>query len=355
MRPGLWRLRATVGGRRVSRTVQVDPRAPRREVEAALRSLQAEAPRSTRRTVPELLDRFVAHLEARGRTPRTVAEARRTASRVLGPALPMRVSRLTTEDVDALWTRLSREGAAPASVRRYHAVLSAALELAVDWEWIPANPAKRAHPPPLRRREIDLPSVVEVRSLIANVAARGELGERLAALLLILATTGMRRGEACGLRWSDVDLDAGTIRVRRSIWRVAGELGEGPPKSGRERTITPAPEVMAWLRGWRETTQPSNARCWVVSRDPSGLRPINPDTLTSAVHRAARALGIDVHVHTLRHWAATEMVGSGVSVADAAAVLGHASPRMILEVYGHPVDERGATGPLAKALPARRP
>jgi integrase len=106
---------------------------------------------------------------------------------------------------------------------------------------------------------------------------------------------------------------------------------------------------MAILEDWRMTCQQAAKAAdvelvddaFIVSTFPDGSRPVNPDTLTSVVHKLCVELEMShVHLHSLRHFAATEMLGAGIDPRNAAEVLGHANPSLTLSLYGHATNER---------------
>ena len=138
-------------------------------------------------------------------------EYRRLATKLLDPALgsvPLR--RVTTQRIDAYYASLARErGLSPASIRHVHAVLRGALGQAVRWGWIPVNPAatrvaaEAAPPRDHSRRRSTTPARCS--------SAADEQDPDFGALLRVLVATGARRGEVCGLRWTDVDMRRQTV------------------------------------------------------------------------------------------------------------------------------------------------
>ena len=132
--------------------------------------------------------------------------------------------KLKASDLDAFYDRLSRRGLSATSVRRYHAVCSAALNQSVKWGLLERSPAAQASPPSVERNEPDAPTPEEIKLLIERAE---EKDPELATLLLVAATTGCRRGELCGLRWSDVDFEKGDSsygdrsQIFRAGWRSA--------------------------------------------------------------------------------------------------------------------------------------
>ncbi len=125
----------------------------------------------------------------------TVKEHRRCIEQDIKPALgPVRLDKLTARQLDGFYHDLLARGLSPSSVRRFHSVLHAALDRAVKWGMISANPADRATPPGLARTTVSAPKVTEVQRLVAAA----ELSSPTLALAIVLrAVTGARRGELC--------------------------------------------------------------------------------------------------------------------------------------------------------------
>ena len=359
--PGKWQLRVFVGvdpltgnPRQLSRTVyarnQTEAQRKLRAWQKELDEAPAEASLDSSATVRTLIDEWLRHSEARGRAPRTLYDARRSAETVIFPEFgDTPIAELTPRHLDEWYRELvtgeGRERPLKAtSIRRHHAILSSALSQAVRWGWIERNPAERSQPPALERVELQVPTPDEVRRLLA--AAR-DRGSRWGMLLALAVLTGGRRGELCGLRWIDVEGDS--IRFRRSLYRAGEERGEKATKTGRERRIAIAPVGMAILTAWRTTCEEAADAvevelvddAFIVSTFPDGSRPVNPDTLTSVVHSLCAELEMPhVHLHSLRHFAATEMLAAGIDPRNAAEVLGHANPSLTLGLYGHATNER---------------
>ena len=348
---------ATGMPRQVSRTVTVKgPREANKALETFKAEVAAGVHGGSSSTVAQLLEEWLRHSKARGRAPRTLHEARRTIDKVLVPAIGGRqVASLTAHHLDRLYAELVDDGLAPASIRRYHAVISAALEQAVRWAWIDKNPARRARPPELPHRVVNAPTVAEVARLLQEAT---ESSPKWGALLSLAALTGMRRGELCALRWTDVDLEACTIRVARSLYRAGDERGEKVTKSGRERLVALPSFGADVLLRWRAIAENEAVDAgvelvpdsFVVASVPDGSRPMNPDSLSSYMRRLCDELGMpSIHVHSLRHFAATELLAV-TTPRDAADMLGHASPAFTMARYEHARVERQRSG--AEALGA---
>jgi integrase len=359
---GKWRLRVFVGTdpvtgnpRQISKTVEARNGTEaqkllqdwQRELEDAPGAIPPDSPSITVRT---LIDEWLRHSETRGRAPRTLHDARRSAETVIFPEFgDLPIADLTPRMLDEWYRKLaSGEGRSrplkATSIRRHHGVLSSALSQAVRWEWIERNPAECSQPPSIERVELQVPTPDEVRRLLNAAQSRSP---RWGMLLTLAVMTGGRRGELCGLRWIDVEGDS--IRFRRSLYRAGEERGEKATKTGRERRIAVSGGGMAILEDWKLRCQEAAKAAdvelvddaFIVSTFPDGSRSVNPDTLTSVVHTLCVELGMPhVHLHSLRHFAATEMLAAGIDPRNAAEVLGHANPSLTLGLYGHATNER---------------
>jgi integrase len=170
-------------------------------------------------TVGDLLERFLDDAQSKGRSPTTLREYKRIADKVLGPVLGrIKLSRLTIYDLDQLYAKLTAKGLKATTIRRVHALIGVALHQGVRWELVNRNVSLQANPPALHASEIIAPDPEERRVMQAAEAIDPTLG----ALPVLAALTGARRGELCGLRWADIDWEAGSLRIARSIHEVAG-------------------------------------------------------------------------------------------------------------------------------------
>jgi integrase len=220
-------------------------------------------------------------------------------------------------------------------------VLRAVLADAVLDGLIADNPAARAKRPGVARREARHLSAGDVVKILDAVA------ERYRNVLVLIATTGLRRGEALGLCWSHVDLPAGVLKVVATANVVDGQLEISEPKSGRSRRTVPlSPPAVALLKTQRVTQAAERLRAGELWTD-SGLvftdevgAPVNPRAILRAVQRSAARAGIaDVKVHTLRHSAAVAWLEAGVHIRAVADLLGHSSIAVTGDIYGHTSDD----------------
>lgn len=167
--------------------------------------------------------------------------------------------------------------------------------------------------------------------------------DRLAAAWALLLTRGLRRGELAGLRWSNIDLDAGTLRIAETRISVAGKPTASKPKtaSGR-RTIPLDPTLVALLRSHRAMQAqkrleagPAYGRDGYLVADELG-RPYHPDWISDRFDQLQAATDLPrIRLHDCRHTAASLMLGAGVPTKVVSELLGHASPTITLTTYAH--------------------
>jgi integrase len=249
-----------------------------------------------------------------------------------------KLSALTTLDVDSLLTTKARQGCAPSTVRRIRAVLCQALDQGVRWGYVTRNVAKLSRSPKLPRKEGRTMSSDQVR-LFLN-ALSGHPHESLYALML---ATGLRRGEALGLRWDDYDKESGTLQIRRQLQRLESGLVAVDTKTSSSRRSVNLPRGIVGMLETRRGQQAEDAinlgQEWInggyIFTTKLGA-PLDPRNLLREFKGICEAAGLgNWHIHELRHSAASLMLAQGVKIQVVSDILGHASIRMTADVYGH--------------------
>jgi integrase len=315
-------------------------------------------------TMGELLDRWLEHGErVKGWSPTTVRSNRHVVEGKIRPALgKIRLSKLTARHLDQLYADLRAKGNAPSTVRLVHALIRSALHQAERWDLVDRNVANRANPPAAAAPYIKVPSPEQVQGLTDAAyelaLAEGNRHPELATLVPIAALIGARAGEICALRWTDLDWNARTLTIARSVYAVSGGgWAEKAPKtrSGR-RTLALDHTALAWLtlrhEQAQDLAQEHGAKLFeegfVFAGEVDGSAPTRPDFLSKWFADLADLAGVDVTLHSLRHYAATQSVAANIDIRTIANRLGHAAVGFTLQTYAAPVTERDRE--LAEAL-----
>lgn len=339
-----WRLRVYAGdGKYVTETVN----GPEKEARERLSRLVIEvadgrrAP-SARVSFGDLLDEWMATKEP-DLAPKTMELYRGIVNRHLRPALGDRpLHRLGPRDLDQLYAKLRESGLSTTTVRKVHNIANGALGSGVRWGYLAVNPAPVASPPSVQRAEICPPTATQMEELLA---AANDYDEMFGVLVHLAVSTGARRGELAALRWSDIDLDARTVRIARAIDGIT--ITEKTTKTKRVRVVpidAMTAEGMRWYRencakvavaadGVREATG------FVFSRELNGARPLRPDAITAVWRQVCRVVGVSCRFHDIRHFCGSMLVANGVDVRTVADRLGHATPVVTLAFYAHSVSE----------------
>lgn len=351
-----WRVEVcvTVEGQRRRRTayLPVQPRARdrgRRAAEAAWHQLQAAVREELRRqvdpsrqTLDEYLDAWLADSVGQ-RRPTTLAGytgvlARYVRPRLGGTPLPRLAPRAIQAAVDAAAATGHRRSAALART-----VLRAALADAVRLGALPDNPVDRTRGPvgaaPARVTPF---TATEIEALLAAALPRWR------PVLVVAATTGLRRGELCGLRWQDWDATTRVVAVERQVVLVNGrpQLQEEPKSdAGRRRFRVPARAADA-LEAQRAAQEADRRRFgadwrgqgWVFATHAGTC--LHPRNLARAYETARRRAGLrPEEFHALRHYAVSVMLGAGVPLHVVSKRIGHSSQVVTAQTYGHLLTE----------------
>ncbi|MEK6438926.1 tyrosine-type recombinase/integrase [Pseudonocardia sp. T1-2H] len=246
------------------------------------------------------------------------------------------------------------------TIRQIHFVLNGAYGKGVRWRWVATNPVALATPPAARKPDPQPPSAEQTARLLNEAWADPDWG----TLVWLAMATGGRRGELCALRWSHVDLVNGVLTFRRSIAQDGTHREEKDTKTHQQRRLTLDPETVAVLQEHKERAVERAAaldldlgdETFVFSLDPDGTNHLVPSSVSQRYSRLAARIGIDTHLHNLRHYSATELIASGVDVRTVAGRLGHSGGGITtLRVYAawmSEADQRAAGGLLGR-MPAR--
>ena len=250
----------------------------------------------------------------------------------------VRLVALGPQHVAKLYRELLADGMSPANVHYVHRTLRRALGQAERWKLVSSNVAAMVTPPRAEQLEMRTLTAEQVR-LLLEVAP-----DRDRPLYLLAVSTGMRLGELLALRWADVDLDGGSLRVVATLRHLSGEAASfQPPKTARSRRRVELSEsVVAALSAHKVATIEERWRSGQLWQDhnlvfPNLLgRPRGASNVSRELHPLLERAGLPrIRFHDLRHTAATLMLGRGVHAKLVSDMLGHASIAITLDTYSH--------------------
>ena len=229
--------------------------------------------------------------------------------------------------VDRLESKGQPKGLSPKTVRNIHQILSSALKLAQEQRIILTNPAEGCALPKVEHREMKTLPVEQLQSFLREAKDSGVF-----ELYYLELATGLRRGELLGLKWEDIDLEHGDLRVRRQIARINGKVVEAPLKTKNAyRTLPLAEDTISILN---EQKKKVGSSPWVFPSATGG--PISPDSVLHMLHRVLKRAGLpQVRFHDLRHTFATLALQNGVDIKTVSGMLGHFSAGFTLDTYAH--------------------
>ena len=291
-------------------------------------------------TVAAYLEQWLENVAKPSIRPRTFDDYELNVRRLRPLIGRIRLDELTAASIQAAYGALLRTGLAPISVGHAHSVLRRALKQAVQWGLIPRNPIHGVSRPRPIRKEMKTLSIGEVQRLFETTQL-----DRTHALWVVLATTGLRLGEALGLMWNDVDLQLGKVTVRRALqWqRGVGPVLVEPKTKQSRRTVYLARGSVAALGEHRRAQAQDRliaGPSWNSSHDlvfamPDG-RPMQGSNLNRIFHQALSRAGLPrIRIHDLRHTAATHLLVRGVHPKVVSEMLGHSSIAITLDTYSH--------------------
>jgi integrase len=295
-------------------------------------------------TVAQWMERWLEDSAKGDLGHRAYANYKLQIRRHISPAFGrIKLSRLTGAHIQALYAAKLRDGLKPSSVRYIHAVLHRALEQAVRFNLIPFNPASRVDPPKVRQEEITPLDAEHARSFLDEVK-----DDRYECLYVLSLTCGLRMGEALGLKWQDIDLEAGSLRVNRQLQRMrrdgekSGTLIFSEPKNASRRIVDLPQRALEALKSHQKWQAEERLRATdyenlgLVFATAKGT----PLDAQNIVNRHFKPLlkhaGLpDIRWHDLRHTYATLLLARGTHPTYVQKSLGHASVQLTLDRYSH--------------------
>ncbi|TWF81877.1 site-specific recombinase XerD [Pseudonocardia hierapolitana] len=289
-------------------------------------------------TVAGYLDEWLIHVRQHVRATTWEAYERNVRLYLIPRIGRKKLTRLTVRDVRLMIDALRAEGIGARTIQYVHATLRAALEHAYREELVSRNVAKLVRverPKPAPKKPL---TIEEARKLLD-----GTTDDRLHALWVLLLMLGLRRSEACGLRWEHIDFVARTLQIVQTVQRVDGKLRELPTKTRRSNRTVPLPPrvLFALARHHRHLQERYGApgRPWPPEGYVFGTRhgtPLDPRNLTRMWSELCADHGIRVvPLHGLRHTCVSLLLALGVHPRIVMEIVGHSAMEMTMNVYGH--------------------
>jgi integrase len=300
----------------------------------------------TKATIAEFVDRWDRDWASSNVSQKSLERYRQLLALYIKPNIgSMRIQKLRPVHLNDLYGKLLRTGGkdgrplSPRTVGHVHRVLHRLLSHATTWGVTTQNVAGAVSPP-------RVPDETEVQILseeqIATILNALE-GRTLRPVISFLLGTGARRGEALALRWKDLDLAAGTVRIERSLEQTkVGLRFKSPKTKNGRRSVAISPWLVAELRAHRARQQERRLALG-QGRAPDGSLVFarwdgatrSPHWLTQKFALTMDTLKIDCTLHGLRHTHVSQLIAAGMDVLTISRRIGHASPTITLGVYGH--------------------
>jgi integrase len=326
----------------------------RREVQAAMsKVLVAVEERSyvtpTKLTVREYLQKeWLPAIEATIRPTTYRSYVQHVECHICPHIGSVKLEKLSGATINSLYAKLAQSGKrdgktglSALSIRHVHAVLHRALKDAVRWGRLTRNPIEAADPPRVAGsgHEMKTWSGAQLATFLEVTQ-----DDRLHGLWHLLAMTGMRRGEALGLQWEDVDLEAGRLSVRRALIPNGKTVVVSEPKTARGRRVValdPGTVEVLKAQAARQLEEQAQARSWsdsgLVFAKEDGEAP-HPEIVSRFFRQAVkRALLPEIRLHDLRHTHATLALRAGIHPRVVSERLGHATVSITLDTYSHAI------------------
>jgi integrase len=274
----------------------------------------------------------------------------------LSPGLGRKsLEKLSTADVRTFLNAQREAGQLVHKLQAMHSVLRNALQNGMRADLVGRNVAALVRAPHPRPRDFDPWSVDEAVTFLGAAE-----GHPLYAAFVLVITLGLRRGEALGVGWSQVDLEAGTLKIRQQLQRVGGELRLGDVKTRGSGQVVPLPEICVRALRRRRAEQATDRLAAGEDWQESGLvfttrhgTPIEPRNMARTFDLLSEKAGLRrIRLHDTRHTCASLLAAAGTHPRTVMAILRHSQIAVTMNVYTHVTTEgqRAAVGLLGGLL-----
>lgn len=287
-------------------------------------------------TVDEMLSSYIDILDRTRSVERVTIKGYKASQRLWSPLIgDIPINELTQNMIEKAEIKLYETGKANATISKAHVLLKSVLERRVEADELKKNPMRYIKAPRRENKARGINALdKEARTKLLDALDKMPL-ERIQLAAYIALYTGMRRGEICGLRWKDVNLENNTINVAQSIGVASGDTYVKNTKTNRTRCIVIPNKLVAILEKWQSLGH--KAEYVIEGRDTTPWT--SPDIITKQWTILAHMLdlvGIEERTcsfHDLRHTWATAAVAAGIDIKTVSSNLGHSNAAMTLNIY----------------------
>ncbi len=338
---GSWCVQITLAdGQRLSKHFETQREANRWRVDT-LKSQQDGMLATNREiTVSQFFERWLEDVAKASTRVRTYQSYRGLFETHILPALgTVKLADLRPEHLQRFYTTKTEAGLSARTVRYLHGLLHHALDQALKWGMVPRNVTDAVTPPRLVRRSMRTLTPPEAQKLLEVLRK-----DRLYALYLLAISTGMRQGEILGLRWTEVNLDSGTVRVVRAIQRIKGQgFVASEPKTERGRRAIALPKITVQALQEHQKQQAEDKALLGTEWQEQGLvfttligTPLDARNILRHFKDALKQADLpEMRFHDLRHTAATLLLLQEIHPKVVQEMLGHSSITLTLDTYSH--------------------
>lgn len=249
------------------------------------------------------------------------------------------VAKLSPQQIQGFLNSKKESGLSARTVQYLHAILRSALAQAELWGLVPRNVARLVTPPRVTKADVQPLTPAEVKQLLAAIE-----NDRLSALFTVAIALGLRQGEALGLTWDSVDLEAGTLQIRTTLQRINGATKLAEPKTVKSRRNIRIPNIcVESLRRHRASQNeernlngPAWRNDWNLVFTQADGSPLSRHAVNRRYHHILKDAGIPKHrFHDLRHTCATLLLAQGVPLKVVQELLGHTLFSTTADIYSH--------------------
>ena len=253
------------------------------------------------------------------------------------------LKKLTQNDLQKFYNKLKTSGRLQHSdifgkglstrvIRGCHSTCRTALQAAVEQGLIRKNPAIGCKLPPKKSSEIQVLTRDEIQRFLIQAKYDGYF-----EILLVVLITGLRRGEETGLKWQDLNIKTGELKIRRQVQRINGKLVVTELKTDEsERSVILPKSVVKVLVKYKDTVDSE----WMFPSPKNKDMPRDPSAVYKMMKKILERAGCkSVSFHALRHTFATNAVANGMDIKTLSSIIGHVSSKTTMDIYLHTTEE----------------